>query len=73
MLDMSMTHICLFDNEVDFGVFHEALNTFYLDLHFMCEEKNGVFSLPDVLVNRTDLRFLISIYRKAIFTILYGR
>ena len=64
----------VFNNEEDSNTFFIHLNSLYPSLRFTYE-KNSNRSLPflDMLVERHDLEFLTSVYRKPIFTGQYLR
>ena len=62
------------NNEEDCNTFFIQVNSFHPSLRFIYEKKSN-HSLPflDVLVERHDPEFLISVYRKPIFTGQYLR
>lgn len=47
--------LCEIINEIETGVFHQALNTLPPDLHFTCEKENNVFFLSRC--SGTHIRF----------------
>ena len=64
----------VFNNEEDCNTFLTHLNSLHPSLRFTYEkESNNFLPFLDVLVERHDLEFLTSMYRKPIFTSKYLR
>ena len=59
----------LFDKEIDFKKFLNCLNSFDLSLKFPNEiETNNFLPFLDVLVTKSNNKFITSVYRKPTFT-----
>lgn len=71
IFDMT-TELSVFESEIEARLFPQVLSELHPSLKFTCEiQNNGALSFLDVIVHKSDLLFLTSVYRKNVHLSVY--